>query len=76
MKEELRWSQPDRKTAFYITFLRFSMRFEFHSEMLDHSVCESRDPSLTIFDTSSMPTNLGLMIMTSCPVRVVGYVVM
>ena len=29
-------------------FLRFSMRFEFLSEMFDHSVCESRDPSLTI----------------------------
>ena len=56
-------------------FLTFSMRFEFLSEMFDHPVSESRDPSLTIFDTSSMPTNLGLMIMTSCPVRVVGYVV-
>ena len=31
-------------------FLRFSMRFEFLSEMFDHSVCESRDPSLTIFN--------------------------
>ena len=29
-------------------FLRFSMRFEFLSEMFDHSVSESRDPSLTI----------------------------
>ena len=29
-------------------FLRFSMRFEFLSEMFDHSVCETRDPSLTI----------------------------
>ena len=29
-------------------FLRFSMRFEFLSEMLDHSVCETRDPSFTI----------------------------
>ena len=28
-------------------FLRFSMRFEFLSEMFDHSVCETRDPSLT-----------------------------
>ena len=36
-------------------FLRFSMSFEFLSEMLDHSVSETRDPSLTIkeatFDT-------------------------
>ena len=31
-------------------FLRFSMRFEFLSEMFDHFViCETRDPSLTIF---------------------------
>ena len=29
-------------------FLRFSMRFEFLSEMFDHSVCETRDLSLTI----------------------------
>ena len=29
-------------------FLRFSTRFEFLSEMFDHSVCETRDPSLTI----------------------------
>ena len=29
-------------------FLRFSLRFEFLSEMFDHSVCETRDPSLTI----------------------------
>ena len=29
-------------------FLRFSMRFEFLSEMFDHLVCETRDPSLTI----------------------------
>ena len=29
-------------------FLRFSKRFEFLSEMFDHSVCETRDPSLTI----------------------------
>ena len=29
-------------------FLRFSMSFEFLSEMLDHSVSETRDPSLTI----------------------------
>ena len=29
-------------------FLRFSMRFEFLSEMFDHSVCETRYPSLTI----------------------------
>ena len=29
-------------------FLRFSMRFELLSEMFDHSVCETRDPSLTI----------------------------
>ena len=29
-------------------FLRFSMRFEFLSEMFDHSVCETRDPSLAI----------------------------
>ena len=29
-------------------FLRFSMRFEFLSEMFDHSVCETREPSLTI----------------------------
>ena len=28
-------------------FLRLSMRFEFLSEMFDHSVCETRDPSLT-----------------------------
>ena len=28
--------------------LRFSMRFEFFSEMFDHLVCETRDPSLTI----------------------------
>ena len=28
-------------------FLRFSMRFEFISEMFGHSVCETRDPSLT-----------------------------
>ena len=28
-------------------FLRFSMRFEFLSEMFDYSVCETRDPSLT-----------------------------
>ena len=31
-----------------VPFLRFSMRFEFLSEMFDHSVCETRDPSLTI----------------------------
>ena len=31
-------------------FKRFSMRFEFLSEMFDHSVCETRDPSLTIFN--------------------------
>ena len=30
-------------------FLRFSMRFDFLSEMFDQSVCETRDPSLTIF---------------------------
>ena len=30
-------------------FLRFSMSFEFLSEMLDHSVSETRDPSLTIY---------------------------
>ena len=30
-------------------FLRFSMRFAFLSEMFDHLVCETRDPSLTIF---------------------------
>ena len=29
-------------------FLRFSMRFEFLYEMFDYSVCETRDPSLTI----------------------------
>ena len=29
-------------------FLRLSMRFEFLPEMFDHSVCETRDPSLTI----------------------------
>ena len=29
-------------------FLSFSMRFKFLSEMFDHSVCETRDPSLTI----------------------------
>ena len=28
--------------------LIFSLRFEFLSEMFDHSVCETRDPSLTI----------------------------
>ena len=28
-------------------FLRFPMSFEFLSEMFDHSVCETRDPSLT-----------------------------
>ena len=31
-------------------FLRFSMRLEFLSEMFDHSVCETRDPGLTILD--------------------------
>ena len=31
-------------------FLRFSMSFEFLSEMLDHSVSETRDPSLTIVE--------------------------
>ena len=30
-------------------FLRFSMRFEFLSEMFDNSVCEIRDLSLTTF---------------------------
>ena len=30
-------------------FLRFPMSFEFLSEMFDHSVSETRDPSLTIF---------------------------
>ena len=29
-------------------FFRFSIRFEFLSEMFDNSVCETRDPSLTI----------------------------
>ena len=29
--------------------LSFSLRFEFFSEMFDHSVCETRDPSLTIW---------------------------
>ena len=29
-------------------FLRFSMRFEFLSEMFDRLVCETRDLSLTI----------------------------
>ena len=29
-------------------FLRFTMRFDFLSEMFDHSVCETRDLSLTI----------------------------
>ena len=29
-------------------FLSFSLRFEFHSEISVHSVCETRDPSLTI----------------------------
>ena len=29
-------------------FSRFSLRFEFPSEMFDHSVGETRDPSLTI----------------------------
>ena len=29
-------------------FLRFTMSIEFLSEMFDHSVCEIRDPSLTI----------------------------
>ena len=31
------------------SFLRFPMSFEFLSEMFDHSVSETRDPSLTIF---------------------------
>ena len=30
------------------SLLRFSMRFEFLSEISDHSVCETRNPSLTI----------------------------
>ena len=30
-------------------FLRLTMSFEFLSEMFDNSVCETRDPSLTIF---------------------------
>ena len=39
-------------------FLRFFMRFEFLSEMFDHLVCESRDPSLTlIFNSSGSPYN-------------------
>ena len=29
-------------------FLRFLLSIEFLSEMFDHSVCEIRDPSLTI----------------------------
>ena len=29
-------------------FLSFSLRFEFHSEISVHSVCETRDLSLTI----------------------------
>ena len=29
-------------------FLRYSMRFEILSEISDHSVCETSDPSLTI----------------------------
>ena len=29
-------------------FLRFCMRFELLSETFDHSICETRDPSLTI----------------------------
>ena len=37
-------------------FLRFSMRFEFLSEMFDHSVCEIRDLSLTI-DALNSVTN-------------------
>jgi len=34
-------------------FSRFSMRFEFLSENSDHSVCETRDPSLTILNSSN-----------------------
>ena len=43
-------------------FLRFTMSFEFLSEMFDHSVCEIRDPSLTIASqvTSSRATWLGI----------------
>ena len=33
--------------------LRFSMRFEFLSEIYDYSVCETRDPSLTIYQLVS-----------------------
>ena len=36
-------------------FLRFSMSFEFLSEMLDHSVSETRDPSLTIVTKFGTP---------------------
>ena len=35
-------------------FLRFSMRFEFLSKMSDHLVCETRDPSLTIFQEKQL----------------------
>ena len=35
-------------------FLRFTMSFEFLSEMFDHSVSESRDPSLTILLFSNL----------------------
>ena len=38
-------------------FLRFSMRFEFLSDMFDHLVCESRDPSLTIMN-NAMPLEM------------------
>ena len=41
-------------------FLRFSMRFEFLSEMYDHSVCETKDLSLTI-DQCVLTYNLVLV---------------
>ena len=40
-------------------FLRFTMSFEFLSEMFDNSVCETRDPSLTtVFAIYSHLNNL------------------
>ena len=51
-------------------FMRFSMRVEFLSKMFDHSVCEIRDPSLTIDNKIEVCCCLqqpGEMMFTSCP---------
>ena len=48
-------------------FWRFSMRFEFLSEIFDYSVCETRDLSLTIL-LSKIKQSALLMLIQFCNV--------